>query len=117
MKEKVLKLLRVKQLKTAMRVFLFFFTLSLIMLIIKWQKLPPEIPLYYSLPWGEEQLTTPSGLLVLPLSSFFVFFLNFYLASIFLEKEPLLCRILILTGTVFSFLSTLTLIKIILLIT
>lgn len=34
-----------------------------ISLIIK-NKLPPQIPLFYSRPWGEEQLTTPIFLLI-----------------------------------------------------
>ena len=117
MKSKIKLLLRYRSSKWGLRIFLLFFTFSLGMLFLKWQNLPPEVPLYYSLPWGEEQLTTPFSLLILPLSSFFIFLLNFFLASIFLEKEPWLLRILILTATIFSFLSTLALIKIIFLIT
>jgi len=117
MREKILQLWRVEKFKIATRVFLVFFTLSLLILILKWQNLPLEVPLYYSLPWGEAQLATPFDLLILPLVSFFVFILNFFLASILLEKEPWLCRILILTSTIFSFLSMFTLVKIIFLIT
>lgn len=118
MKEKISKLLKVEKFKMATRACLFFFTLSLLILILKWPNLPPELPLYYSLPWGEEQLVNPLGLLILPLSSFFIFILNFSLASLFLgKKEPWLTRILILTATIFSFLSTWALIKIIFLIT
>lgn len=117
MKSRIKLVLKHKLAKWALRIFLFFFTGSLLILLIKWRELPPEVPLYYSLPWGEEQLTTPFNLLILPLVSFFVFILNFFLASILLEKEPWLCRILILTATIFSFLSTLALIKIIFLIT
>lgn len=117
MKEKISKFLKVKKIKIATRAFLALFTLSLLILTLKWKGLPPEVPLYYSLPWGERQLTTPFNLLILPLASFFVFVLNFFVASILLEKEPWLARILILAGAFFSFLSTLTLIKIIFLIT
>lgn len=117
MKEKILKLWQFKKFKMTIRAFLAFFTLSLLILILKWPSLPPEVPLYYSFPWGEEQIATPFELLILPLFSFLIFILNFFLASMFLEKEPWLTRILILTSTIFSFLSMLTLIKIIFLIT
>lgn len=117
MKKKILKLWRFEKFKIATRTFLLFFIVSILIIVFKWQKLPSEVPLYYSLPWGEEQLVTPLSLFILPLTSFFVFIFNFFLASIFLEKEPWLCRVLILTGIIFSFLSMFTLIKIIFLIT
>jgi len=41
--------------------------------------LPPQIPLYYSRPWGEDQITTPIFLFILPLGS-----LLFHCTSIFL---------------------------------
>ena len=39
--------------------------------IIAWfyKSLPPQIPLYYSRPWGDEQLAAPIFLLLLPLGS------------------------------------------------
>jgi len=117
MKEKFLRLWQFKKFKMAIRAFLLFFTLSLLIIILKWPSLPPEVPLFYSLPWGEEQLATPFELLLLPITSLVAFVLNFFFASIFLEKEPWLCRILILTSTIFSFLSMFTLIKIVFLIT
>lgn len=117
MKPKIKIFFKHKLSKWALRIFFLFFLLSLLTLLLKWQRLPPEVPLYYSLPWGEEVLATPLDLLILPLSSLFVFILNFSLASFLLEKEPWLSRILILTSTIFSFLSMFTLIKIVFLIT
>lgn len=117
MKENILKIWKVKKFKLAVKTFLVFFISSLIIIILKFPSLPPEVPLYYSLPWGEEQLTSPLNLTILPLSSLFAFLINFYLAGVFFEEEPWLSRLLILTGTAFSFLSLFTLIKIIFLIT
>lgn len=117
MKEKILRLWQFEKFKIVTRIFLLFFALSTLVLIFKWPQLPPEVPLYYSLPWGEEQLTSPYALLILPLSCLLVFLLNSFLTSLLLEKEPWLCRILLFTGVIFSFLSTVALIKIIFLIT
>lgn len=117
MKKRILKLWRVEKFKLAIRAFFASFFLSAFALVFRWQRLPPEVPLYYCLPWGEAQLATPLDLLILPLTSLFVFVFNFFLASVFLEKEPWLSRVLILTSTIFSFLAMFTLIKIIFLIT
>ena len=35
---------------------------------ISWKKLPPMVPLWYSLPWGDEQLAAPFWRIILPLS-------------------------------------------------
>lgn len=34
-------------------------------LLFIWKKIPPEIPWYYSLPWGESQLMNKNGLIVI----------------------------------------------------
>lgn len=47
-----------------------FSSLIMFILWISFSKFfPPLIPLYYSKPWGEEQLTEPIFLLLLPLGS------------------------------------------------
>lgn len=60
--------------------------------------LPPQIPLFYSEPWGETMLTQPAMLWILPAICVLVTGLNFSLA-IFLLKEN---RFLVRTLTVFS---------------
>lgn len=44
------------------RIFFIIVTLSFVMLGISLRALPPLIPLYYSLPWGEEQLVRSNQL-------------------------------------------------------
>ncbi len=36
--------------------------LSAALLLVFWKKLPPEMPWFYSLPWGEEQLISKEGM-------------------------------------------------------
>lgn len=38
------------------------FAIGWILLLFAWNKLPPEIPWFYSLPWGEEQLASKFNL-------------------------------------------------------
>lgn len=77
------------------------------------QHLPPEVPIFYSRPWGKQQLTSKTTLWLLPFSTTLVFILNLALASLAGRQERLLARILIGAGVSFAFLATYTLMKII----
>lgn len=81
-----------------------------------WRSLPPELPLFYSLPWGKEQLTTPVGLFLLPLLSLGVFFLNLILTAFLAKGEKLIQRMLSAAAAIISLLCLIALIKIIVLV-
>lgn len=91
---------------------LFFIITSFFLLILFWGKLPPQVPFFYSRPWGEEQLGKPLELLILPGTSF-LFYLGATLIGKFYSLESLLLRIINTGVALFSFLSFLTLLKII----
>ncbi len=74
--------------------------------------LPPQVPLFYSRPWGEEQLVAPIFLVILPLLSFFIFLLNIFLGRILLSF-PFLEVALGISSTFLSGLILLSLIKVI----
>lgn len=87
---------------------------SLFLLIIFWAQLPPQVPLFYSLPWGEEQLASPLLLLLVPGSVLAIIFFNL-ISTAFFPEEKLLLRTLSLTSLLCVFLGLFALIKIILL--
>lgn len=89
---------------------------SILILALTWRHLSPEAPLFYSLPYGELQVTERLFLWLLPSGSLLIFFLNLKLAHKIFQEERLLAQILILTTSVVSILSTITLIKIIFLV-
>jgi len=84
--------------------------------ILKWQRLPPQIPLFYSLPRSPDQLTPSIFILILPILSIIFFAVNFAVACHFYQKEKLASIILVATATIVSFLSLITFIKIVFLI-
>ena len=84
---------------------------SLLILVISYSKLSPEIPLYYSLPWGEEQLAEKARLFLLPGLSILVLLINFLLITFFSE-DRFLKRIIAITGVLVAFLGTFTLVRI-----
>jgi hypothetical protein len=92
---------------------IFFSILSLIVIVVCWTKLPPLLPLWYSRPWGVDQLAPPIFLLILPLASISVYTVNLLLSMYVLWNiyfAKLLC------SHHFSILSCIAVIKIILLV-
>ena len=90
---------------------------SLVVIILKWGKLPPLVPLWYSRPWGTDQFAQPIWLFILPLGSLLLYFINL-IVGIYLSSEYLIfTQILFLSSFIVSFLSFVTLLKIIFLVT
>lgn len=85
--------------------------------IFNFSRLSPEVPLFYSRPWGEEQLALNWQLGILPFLALFFFIFDLLIATKLYSQYPLLSQILVWSATIFSLLTTITLIKIILLIT
>lgn len=100
---------------TSCLTFVLIFT-SIFVLALVWRHLSLEVPLFYSLPYGELQVKERLFLWLLPSGSLLIFFLNLKLAHKIFQEERLLAQILILTTSVVSILSTITLVKIIFLV-
>jgi len=92
---------------------LFFILFQIIIFIIKFNNLPQQIPLYYSLPWGQDQLATTASLFLLPTFSIIVLLLNNLIATFFFKTIPLFSRLLIIFSLIFSLFSSISLTKII----
>ncbi|MDD2483371.1 MAG: hypothetical protein PHE32_00090 [Candidatus Shapirobacteria bacterium] len=86
---------------------------QLIILFIKFNSLPQQVPLYYSLPWGEDQLASATSLFLLPTFSIIILLLNNLIATFFLKTIPLFSRLLTVFSLVFSLLSAISLTRII----
>jgi len=95
---------------------LFFISIQLVLLIWQFVNLPLQVPLYYSLPWGEDQLTSATSLFLLPTFSIIILLLNNLIATFFLKTIPLFSRLLTVFSLIFSFLSAISLTRIITLI-
>lgn len=96
---------------------LILFVLSVGLLLWRWRMLPPLVPLWYSRPWGTDQLASPYWLLILPMASLILYAINF-LVSMYVTAEYLIfTQMLFLSSLVVSTLSFIALIKILFLIT
>jgi len=103
--------------KLGVQLGFFFLTLQVVVLFLFWKKIPPQVPLFYSRPWGEKQLASIFFLWLLPAFSFLVILINLTVAAFLAQKEKLAAQLLIIFGAVFNFLCLVTLVKIIFLIT
>lgn len=106
-----------KTLRIGVRTAFAILFFALASLILSFENLPPEIPLFYSLPQGEEQLGKPLFLLILPLGCLLLGILNFFLAVFSFGRQPLSAKILIWVTALLIFSATITLVKIVFLIT
>jgi hypothetical protein len=76
--------------------------------------LPPLAPLFYGRPIGEAQLTKTFGLLIAPGGAILITILNLFLSLG--VKDDFLKRLLAISAIVISVLTTITIIKIVLLV-
>ena len=87
---------------------------TLAFVIIIQNQLPPLIPLFYGLPKTEEQVATSISLVIPGILATSVILINLLISQI--TNDDYLKKILILTGVVSAFLSTITTLKIIFLV-
>jgi len=111
-KEEINTLLTDRLLKRIIQLIFILLGLNFFFLGLWWSKLPPQLPLFYSRPWGEEQLVAKNLFFILPAACFIFIIINLRLASFFFKKEVLLSQILIWSALVFSLLTTISLWKI-----
>lgn len=67
-------------------------------IVFFWKQLPPNIPLWYTKPWGSEQLASPYFLFLLPATALFFHIFNTAIAYIFVRDHRVFAQILALTS-------------------
>lgn len=102
-----------KGLKQLLKLSFILILVQALIILFSLSFLPSQVPLFYSRPWGEEQLAHPLYLFILPLANLVIFILNSILLSFIEKKELLIRQILIICILLFNFLSLITLIQII----
>jgi len=95
---KFLVFIKRSPIKQSSYAFLAMLVISIIILATYWSKIPPQIPLYYSLPWGDQQLASPVELTLLPTLATNIFLTNLLLVYALVPNEKLLVRIGVLGG-------------------
>lgn len=91
--------------------------LMLAVFAIRFTHLPPQIPLFYSMPWGERQLADTWLILMLPIFLNLLFFTNNFIYRRFFPENLLVRKIIDVLNLLLSVSFTLIFVKIILLTT
>ncbi len=92
---------------------LILLTAQIVIIASIWRFLPPEIPLFYSRPWGQDQLVIYPGIALLPIICLIVFLANTAIARAAAQEEVLIKKTLNITSFAFALLILITLIQII----
>lgn len=100
----------------ALRLLLLQLTFLVVLLAVFAWRLPPEIPLMYSRPWGLAQLVPSSFLFFVVAGVALLVGFNSYLSSVYFETEPLLARIVSWAGVLTVFLIDITVTRVFLLV-
>lgn len=99
--------------RAATQINLVLLAVQVLIIISIWRFLPPEIPLFYSRPWGEDQLVNYPGIVILPAICLIVLFANTVVAQLAAKEETLVKKMLALASLTFSFLILISLVQII----
>ncbi len=83
---------------------------------LSYSRLPPQIPLFYTHTWGEEQLADIWFIAIIPLFMHLFFFLNNWIRNRFLAKESFLYKLFNTCNTFLVISFTIVYLKIILLV-
>jgi len=98
------------------RICLMVLAIGVFSLLFFWHKLPREVPFFYSLPWGEEQLTSPFTLITSIAVALGLYILS-TLSAIFVHRtSPYLAKMLLIGTTAICILLIISIIQVILLI-
>ena len=86
------------------------------LLALYWKYLPPEVPLFYSRPWGEDQLVSPYFLWMIPLLNLVSGVGLGFAASNLGSEDKVLPAIILVSSMIVQLILTLGLIRIVMLV-
>ncbi len=92
------------------------FIVTLPLFLFFWRHFPPQVPLWYSKPWGNERLVPPLFLLIPVAVSALIYGMNIFVANKFATDHPMFARVLFLTSALISIISMIIVVRVIMLV-
>lgn len=96
-----------------LRLSIVLLVAQIVLIIWFYNQLPPEIPLFFSRPWGPDWLTSTATIFILPLFSLVTSLINYFLALFYHQRKLLLSQLLVIFAFMISLFSTVSVLKII----
>jgi len=84
---------------------------SLLFIILYYGSLPPLIPLFNQMPWGEDRISNSIFIFLIPTITLLIFVTNLIFAKLIYKKIPLISRLFSMTSFLISVLSLLFIIR------
>lgn len=116
MSAKISTLFKDSSIKYSLLLSFFFLIIQIILLVFFYAKLPPLIPFFNSLPWGQERLGKLELVFLVPAGTLLILILNTYIAKRIYIKHGLTSRLLSVNGLLISLLGFVALAQIMLLV-
>ena len=79
--------------------------LTLIYILFFYRNLPPVLPIFNQLPWGDQRLGNTLDIFIPDIIVFTIFTINLLLSGFFYSKTPLVSRMLSVTSFLISLLT------------
>ncbi|MDO8270127.1 MAG: hypothetical protein Q7T54_05675 [Candidatus Levybacteria bacterium] len=112
MKDKFKVIITDQFVRISLLLSLIFITPLIIIIIASYNNLPPLIPFYNSMPWGEERLAYSNVTILLPIILLAIFIGNILQATIAYAKYVLVARIVLFNCFLFLLLGLLAYLQI-----
>ena len=106
--------------KTGRFGFLGAFVLSLLTffyILLTYKNLPPFIPIFNQLPWGEQRLGTTLTIFIPILIDWVIILFNLFISALIYQKTPLVSRMIAITTFIVTILTSLFVVKTVVLVT
>lgn len=103
--------------KLAFRGFIISLLLTLltvVYILFNYQNLPPLIPIFNQLPWGNSRLVSTSGIFIPVIAFTVIFIFNILFTSIVYAKSPLIARIVAAVTLILAMMNLLFIVRTIL---
>lgn len=117
MKESFKDILRDKTITSAFFMNIFLIITTVVYILIFYGKLPPLIPIFNQLPWGEQRLGATITIFIPILIALSIFIINIFTSASIYKKIPLISRLFAAVSLLTGILTFLFVIRIIALIT
>lgn len=90
---------------------LLIIVITIFYILLSYRNLPPFLPLFNQMPWGEERIAKTAWIFIIPLISLTIFIFNLIYSAITYRKIPLIPRMLVITSFIVSVLALLFVVR------
>ncbi len=90
-----------KEDRLILRLYIFasvLIILTIAYLLFSYNKLPPLLPVFNQLPWGEKRLSITPGIFIPSIIVFIIWVFNIFASALIYSRSPLISRMLAITS-------------------